>query len=146
MQLFSRNGLDWTHRFPAVAEALAGLPAAGTWLDGEAVVFDERGVSDFGALQRALKEGRPEDVAYVVFDLLFEDGEDLRELPLAERKRRLERLLRRGGHGLHGAVRYGDHIEGQGDAVFEEACVQGLRAWCPSASTARTPAAARAPG
>ena len=124
--LFSRNGLDWTHRFPAVAEALAGLPASGTWLDGEAVVFDERGVSDFGALQRALKEGRPEDVAYVVFDLLFEDGEDLRELPLAERKRRLERLLRRGGQGLHDAIRYGDHIEGQGDAVFEEACVQGL--------------------
>ena len=126
VQLFSRNGLDWTHRFPAVAEALSGLPASGTWLDGEAVVFDERGVSDFGALQRALKEGRPNDVTYVAFDLLFDDGEDLRELPLTERKRRLERLLRRGGDGLHDAVRYGDHIEGQGDAVFEEACAQGL--------------------
>jgi bifunctional non-homologous end joining protein LigD len=126
IQLFSRNGLDWTHRFPAVAEALAGLPVSGTWLDGEAVVFDERGVSDFGALQRALREGRSNDVTYVAFDLLFDDGEDLRELPLAERKRRLERLLRRGGHGLHDAVRYGDHIEGQGDAVFEEACAQGL--------------------
>ena len=126
VQLFSRNGLDWTHRFPAVAEALAGLPASGTWLDGEAVVFDERGVSDFGALQRALKEGRPEDVTYVAFDLLFDDGDDLRELPLTERKRRLERLLRRGGRGLHGVVRYGDHIEGRGDAVFEEACLQGL--------------------
>ena len=57
MRLLSRNGLDWTARFPGVAEALAALPASGTWLDGEAVVFDERGVSDFGALQRALKEG-----------------------------------------------------------------------------------------
>jgi bifunctional non-homologous end joining protein LigD len=126
VHLFSRSGLDWTARFSGVAKALGALPASGTWLDGEAVVFDERGVSDFGALQRALKEGRAEDVAYVAFDLLFEDGEDLRELPLTQRKLRLERLLGRGGRDLHGAVRYGDHIEGRGDAVFEEACLQGL--------------------
>jgi bifunctional non-homologous end joining protein LigD len=126
VRLLSRNGLDWTERFSGVAGALAALPTSGVWLDGEAVVFDERGVSDFGALQRALKEGRPEDVTYVVFDLLFEDGEDLREQPLTERKRRLERLLKRGGHRLHGAVRFGDHIKGQGGAVFEEACLQGL--------------------
>jgi len=123
--LLSRNGLDWTARFPGVAQALAALPSSGTWLDGEAVVFDERGVSDFGALQRALKED-PEDVTYVVFDLLFEDGDDLREQPLEERKRRLERLLKRGGRGLHGVVRFGDHIEGRGPAVLEEACLQGL--------------------
>ena len=126
MRLLSRNGLDWTARFPGVAEALAALPASGTWLDGEAVVFDERGVSDFGALQRALKEGRRTTVTYVAFDLLFEDGEDLRELPLRERKRRLERLLKRGGRKLHGVVRFGDHIEGRGGAVFEEACLQRL--------------------
>jgi len=125
VRLLSRNGLDWTARFPGVKEALAALPSSGTWLDGEAVVFDERGVSDFGALQRALKEG-PEDVTYVVFDLLFDDGDDLRGLPLEERKRRLERLLKRGGRGLHGVVRYGDHIEGRGPAVLEEACLQGL--------------------
>ncbi len=83
-------------------------------------------MSDFGALQRALKEGSPRDVTYVVFDLLFENGEDLRALPLTERKRRLERLLKRGGRKLHGAVKYGDHIEGRGDAVFEEACLQRL--------------------
>jgi bifunctional non-homologous end joining protein LigD len=125
VHLFSRSGLDWTARFPATAEALTALPSPGVWLDGEAVVFDARGVSDFGALQRALKES-PEKVTYVAFDLLFEGGEDLRELPLRERKRRLERLLRRGGQALHGAVRYGDHIEGRGRAVFEEACLQGL--------------------
>ena len=125
MHLLSRNGLDWTSRFPGVAEALAALPASGTWLDGEAVVFDERGVSDFGALQHALKED-PDAVTYVAFDLLFEDGEDVRELPLRERKRRLERLLRRGGRKLHGVVRFGDHIEGRGGAVFEEACLQRL--------------------
>jgi bifunctional non-homologous end joining protein LigD len=125
VHLLSRNGLDWTARFPGVAEALAALPSSGTWLDGEAVVFDERGVSDFGALQCALKED-PKAVTYVAFDLLFEDGDDLRGLPLEERKRRLERLLKRGGRKLHGVVRYGDHIEGRGPAVLEEACLQGL--------------------
>jgi bifunctional non-homologous end joining protein LigD len=126
VRLLSRNGLDWTDRFSGISEALAALPTSGAWLDGEAVVFDERGVSDFGALQRALKSGSPGDVSYVVFDLLFEGGEDLRELPLLERKRRLERLLKRGGRRLHGVVRFGDHIVGRGEAVLEEACLQGL--------------------
>ena len=89
------------------------------------VVFDERGVSDFGALQRALKEG-PGAVTYVAFDLLFEDGEDLRELPLRERKRRLRAAAQRGGRGPRDVVRYGDHIDGRGAAVFEEACLQRL--------------------
>ena len=126
VRLFSRNGLDWTDRFREIAEALEALAAEGTWLDGEVVVFDERGVSDFGRLQRFLREGRPGDLTYVVFDLLFEDGEDLRRLPLSERKARLEELLRRGGRALHGLVRYGDHIDGRGAAVHEEACAQGL--------------------
>jgi hypothetical protein len=83
-------------------------------------------VSDFGRLQRFVKEGRPGDLTYIAFDLLFEDGEDLRALPLVERKRRLEQLLRRGGQAVHGVVRYGDHIEGLGGDVFAEACLQGL--------------------
>ena len=111
---------------PQVAAALRSLPASGTWLDGEVVVFDERGVSDFGRLQRHLKDGRAGDLTYVVFDLLFQDGEDLRELPLSERKRRLRWLLGRGGKPLREVVRYGDHIDGQGDAVYEEACLQEL--------------------
>ena len=125
-RLFSRNGLDWTDRFTEVAEALAALPTSGTWLDGEVVVFDERGVSDFGRLQHHLKEGRPGDLTYVVFDLLFQDGEDLRGLPLAERKRRLRWLLDRGDDRFRAVVRFGDHIDGRGAAVFEEACLQGL--------------------
>ena len=126
VRLFSRNGLDWTSRFGEVAATLKALPTGGTWLDGEMVVFDERGVSDFGRLQRYVKDGRPGDLTYVVFDLLFQDGEDLRELPLEERKRRLRWLLGRGGAELRAVVRYGDHIEAHGAAVHEEACLQGL--------------------
>ncbi|HEX5642975.1 MAG TPA: DNA ligase D, partial [Thermoleophilia bacterium] len=126
VRLFSRNQLDWTARFSEVAEALEALATDGAWLDGEVVVLDARGVSDFGRLQRFVKEGQPGDLTYIAFDLLFEDGEDLRALPLLERKRRLEHLLRRGGQAVHGVVRYGDHIEGLGGDVFAEACLQGL--------------------
>ena len=126
VRLFSRNQLDWTARFSEVAEALEALATDGAWLDGEVVVLDARGVSDFGRLQRFVKEGQPGDLTYIAFDLLFEDGEDLRPLPLVERKRRLEQLLRRGGQAVHGVVRYGDHIEGRGGDVFAEACLQGL--------------------
>ena len=126
VRLFSRNELDWTGRFGEVATALKTLPTGGTWLDGEVVILDERGVSDFGRLQRYVKEGRPGDLTYVVFDLLFQDGEDLRGLSLEERKRRLRWLLGRGGAELRAVVRYGDHIEGRGAAVHEEACLQGL--------------------
>lgn len=126
VRLISRNGLDWTNRFGEVAKALSALGTGGSWLDGEVVVFDDRGVSDFGRLQRFVKEGEPGDLTYVAFDLLFEDGEDQRGLPLHERKTRLERLLQRGGRAVHDLVRYGDHIEGRGPAVYEEACVQGL--------------------
>jgi bifunctional non-homologous end joining protein LigD len=126
VRLISRNELDWTGRFKEVAEALKGLPTTGTWIDGELVVFDERGVSDFGRLQRYVKEGQPGDLTYVAFDLLYQDGEDLRGLPLKERKRRLHWLLERGDLGLRAVVRYGDHIEGRGAAVHDEACEQGL--------------------
>ena len=126
MRLFSRNQLDWTARFSEVAEALEALATDGAWLDGEVVVLDARGVSDFGRLQRFVKEGQPGDLTYIAFDLLFEGGEDLRPLPLVERKRRLEQLLRRSGQAVHGVVRYGDHIEGLGGDVFAEACLQGL--------------------
>lgn len=126
VRLFSRNGLDWTARFKEVATALEDLPTNGTWMDGEVVVFDERGVSDFGRLQRYVKEGQPGDLTYVAFDLLFQDGEDLRGLSLKERKRRLHWLLERGSITVHAVVRYGDHIEGRGAAVHDEACEQGL--------------------
>ena len=126
VRLLSRNGKDWTERFAAVAGTLAGLGLKGTWLDGEMVVFDRRGVSDFHALQASLKAGRADAVTYVVFDLLFDDGSDLRELPLRERKARLERLLAGHAGASGGRVRYSDHIEGSGAEVLAAACRNGL--------------------
>jgi bifunctional non-homologous end joining protein LigD len=118
----TRGGHDWTHRFARVAEAAAALPVASALIDGEAVALDEHGVSRFGLLRRALEAGDGAAVSFYAFDLLHLDGEDLRGLPLRERKRRLEALLPRPGEG---AVRYSDHVLGRGAELWEAACRLG---------------------
>ena len=90
-------------------------------IDGEIVVEDERGVSVFSMLQAALKEGRRDAFVYYVFDLLHLDGRDLRELPLAERKAELERLLDR-AKGVGNAIRYSEHFDEDGALVLQQAC------------------------
>ena len=117
--LRTRKGLDWTKRFSAIAEAAAGLPDC--IVDGEAVVLDKHGAPDFAALQAALSEGKGEDLVFFVFDLLFADGEDLRELPLGDRKARLQELIE-GLKGKHPALRYVEHFETAGDTVLQSAC------------------------
>ena len=117
--LRTRKGLDWTAKFAAIAEAAAKLPDC--ILDGEAVALDHHGAPDFAALQAALSEGKSEDLIFFAFDLLFADGEDLRPLPLVDRKARLKELLA-GLKGKHAALRYVDHFETAGDAVLQSAC------------------------
>ena len=123
VKLVTRNRQDWTDRFPAVAEAAAALPVKAALLDGEVVALDAAGVSSFQALQQAadaVETGRSLD--YVAFDLLFLDGQDLRPLPLVERKARLARLL----EGRRARLRYSEHFEEPGPRVYERACRLGL--------------------
>ena len=117
--LRTRKGLDWTAKFTAIAKAAEKLPDC--ILDGEAVALDHHGAPDFTALQAALSDGRSEDLIFFAFDLLFADGEDLRPLPLADRKVRLKELLV-DLKGKHAALRYVDHFETAGDAVLQSAC------------------------
>ena len=117
--LRTRKGLDWTEKFGTIARAAAKLPDC--LLDGEAVALDRHGAPDFAALQAALSEGRSDDLIFFAFDLLFVEGEDLRALPLAERKARLKSLLD-GLAGKHPALRYVDHFETPGNAVLQSAC------------------------
>jgi bifunctional non-homologous end joining protein LigD len=115
----TRKGLDWTGKFAAVAQAGSGLPDC--IIDGEVVALDDGGAPDFSALQAVLSEGRSRDLIYFVFDLLFERGEDLRQLPLTARKERLKKLLsRKGAHGDQ--IRYVEHLSEPGDAVLKSAC------------------------
>jgi len=115
----TRKGLDWTPKFSAVAQAASSLPDC--IVDGEVVTLDQAGAPDFSALQAALSEGRSRDLIYFVFDLLFQDGEDLRALPLTERKGRLASLFaRKGPH--HSQLKYIEHLSEPGDAVLKSAC------------------------
>ncbi len=119
--LQTRNALNWTGRFAAIAADAADLPDC--LIDGEVVALDRRRVPSFSALQAALSADRPEELVLFAFDLLFETRSDLRALPLAERKRRLERLLK-GVAGKH--IRYVSHLESPGAAVLQSACRLGL--------------------
>jgi bifunctional non-homologous end joining protein LigD len=123
-KLVTRNDRDWTGRFPVIAQALQALPTESAVLDGEVVVLRSDGASDFGLLQNALQERDQNTLVYCAFDLLYLEGRDLRALPLEERKRLLEALLR-ASRGA-GQLRYTDHVVGNGPEVLRQACRLGL--------------------
>ncbi|MEN3953226.1 DNA ligase D [Iodidimonas sp. SYSU 1G8] len=116
--LRTRKGLDWSRKFSAIAKAGARLPDA--IIDGEIVALDEYGAPDFPALQAAISEGKTDDLAYFMFDLLFLDGEDLRDKPLVERKAALEKML--AAQKAEPRLKYVEHLETTGDAVLRSAC------------------------
>jgi bifunctional non-homologous end joining protein LigD len=84
-RIFTRNGYDWTERFPSITRATAALPVHALVLDGEAVVLDERGMPDMARLRSSLAGGRGERFVCFAFDLLHLDGFDLRPASLVER-------------------------------------------------------------
>ncbi len=116
--LRTRKGLDWTARFPEIAKEACALPDC--LLDGEAVAMDAQGVSDFAGLQAALSDHKTAGLIYFAFDLLFANGEDLRDAPLFERKERLEALLKR--HARYDRLRFVHHFESSGSAMLSAAC------------------------
>ena len=124
VRLLTRKQQNWTRRFQPVADAVAALPAATVLLDGEVVVEDDSGISNFSLLQTDLKDGRTDRFAYYVFDLLHLDGRDLTGEPLVERKAALARLLK--GAGNVGVVRYTDHFDDSGPLILRHACEMGL--------------------
>jgi bifunctional non-homologous end joining protein LigD len=121
--LKTRKGLDWTGKFPAIAEAAARLPDA--LIDGEVVALNDDGIPSFDALQAALSEQRTDNLVFFAFDLLFADGEDLRRRPLDLRKERLHTLLAEDGDG-GSRLRYVEHFETDGPAVLRSAAAAGL--------------------
>lgn len=122
--LFTRKGLDWTPRFgDAIVRALAALDCRDAIIDGEVVVLSNKGISSFSALQDALSRGRTDVMLYYAFDLLRLDGVDLRELGLAERKAKLDRLIGRGGGS---PVHYSEHFSEPGRTMLAHVCRMGL--------------------
>jgi len=118
---FTRSGLDWTEQFASIVKDAATIDARSALIDGEAVVIDTNGKSNFQALQAAIK-GDPANIQFYAFDLLNLDGEDLTGRPLLERKARLRALL----EGRTGIIHYSDHIVGKGEQLFDRFCGAGL--------------------
>ena len=121
--LITRNGHDWTHRMPALAEALTRVPANHLIVDGEIIIPDSKGRSDHDALKEALGAGRQSHrFVFYLFDLMHLDGFDLRAAPLFDRKRVLAELIRDVGQ----PILYSDHLEEKGEIMYEHACKIGL--------------------
>jgi bifunctional non-homologous end joining protein LigD len=116
----TRSGQDWTDRFPGLAKAAEALPVSSALMDGEAVVFDADGRSQFGLLQEALSAKKPERVTLAVFDLLYLDGFDLRREPLVRRKELLEAMLESARE--HRGLLYAGHVPGHGEEFHDSAC------------------------
>jgi len=123
VSLVSRNGKDWTDRFPDVCAAAAELPVRRALLDGEVAVLLPDGRTSFQALQNVFSGGERANLVYFVFDLLHVDGEDVARLPLEQRKTRLAALLR---SAAQKRLRYSEHVVGRGAEFLAHACRMGL--------------------
>ncbi|MDX1488720.1 MAG: DNA ligase D, partial [Acidiferrobacterales bacterium] len=129
-RLYSRTGNDLTATFPEIAHAVHSLPFEHLIIDGEAVVHDESGIPSFSLLQKRGRLNRPSDIrraaaerpaTFYLFDALALGDYDLRSLPLVTRKAILHELL-----PSIGLLRYSDHIERQGETMYEHARELGL--------------------
>ncbi|RYD85777.1 MAG: DNA ligase D [Verrucomicrobiaceae bacterium] len=121
LTVYTRNGHDWTDKFGPLAKHLTALSRKDFVLDGEGVVWDKKGRSNFGDLQAALK-GKPDQVSFVAFDLLHFDGLNLRDLPLSDRQKRLAALV-----GEEGVVRRSTIWTAEmGADLYKQACQLGL--------------------
>jgi bifunctional non-homologous end joining protein LigD len=118
VQLLTRTGLDWTHRMKTIEALVRELPVEKAILDGEVVVLAENGSTSFADLQAAFQEGVKKQLTYFAFDLLHLNGHSTLALSLLERKRVLANLFEGAGEFL----RFSEHIEGNGEEVFQKAC------------------------
>ncbi|MFZ0152260.1 MAG: DNA ligase [Xanthobacteraceae bacterium] len=118
VRLITRHGNDFTARFPLAVAAVSVLPGRSFLIDGEAICTDDNGLAVFELIRRARHGDR---AVLCVFDLIELDGQDLRRLPIEQRKSKLAKLVR----GPHPGIVLNEHYEGDGDIVFQHACKLG---------------------
>jgi DNA ligase D-like protein (predicted ligase) len=120
VQLLTRRGLDWTHKYPVIEAALASMKLGNAYLDGELCALNEDGTTSFSGMQNATA-----GLVYFAFDLLFVDGAVIAERQLLERKAKLEQILANAPE----SIRYSDHVVGDGPRFQAAACearVEGI--------------------
>jgi DNA ligase D-like protein (predicted ligase) len=115
-QLLTRTGLDWTGKYPSIAEALANLDAKTAYLDGELCGVDDAGLPSFAQTQAATDGEREVRLIFYAFDLLHLAGSDVSNLPLIERKALLEPLVTN-----KPGLQFNGHDEGDGDLILRHA-------------------------
>jgi bifunctional non-homologous end joining protein LigD len=117
VRLLTRNGNDFSRRFPLAVAAIAALPARSCLIDGEAIVTDQKGLAVFDLIR-----GHQPSAAAVLcaFDLLELDGEDLRREPIETRKSTLRSLLR----SKHAGIVFNAHFIADGAIVYRQACAR----------------------
>ncbi len=120
-RIYTRSGLDWTDKFPEIAEAALRIDADSALLDGEIVALDDKGSTSFSGLQQAISEGG-RGLTLFLFDALEVDGEKIDRLPTIARKQRLAALI---GDGVGREIAYADHIVGKGEQLLEAMCEAG---------------------
>src|ERR1700704_6261253 len=108
VRLLTRTGLDWTHKYPAIAAAVASLPARQAYLDGELCGIRSDGTTSFSLIQNASDAGNGDALVFFLFDLLHLDGETISPMPLSERKERLRELL----SSARAPLQFSDHQVG----------------------------------
>jgi bifunctional non-homologous end joining protein LigD len=123
VQLFTRNGHDWTARLATLAGEIAQLGIARAWLDGEIVVMNEQGVPNFNLLQDAIDGARNDDIVLYAFDLPFLGDRDLRAVPLRNRRAMLQQLL---AGQRSPRVRFSEELPAPPAEVLAAACRIGL--------------------
>jgi ATP-dependent DNA ligase len=118
VRLLTRTGLDWTHKYPAIAAAVASLPAREAYLDGELCGIRPDGSTSFSLIQHASDTGNGDALVFFLFDLLHLDGEPVSQRPISERKERLRTLQSETTPPLQ----FSDHQIGRSRAFYEHAC------------------------
>lgn len=119
---YTRNGLNWSNNYPHLLNALGNLNVSNAIFDGEIVALDEKGRSNFQALQNSFKQKNDSHLRYYVFDILFLNGRDLRSLPLIERKEILKTILKNAPENII----YSEHITEQGEEFYRASCQHEL--------------------
>ncbi|RWD69697.1 ATP-dependent DNA ligase [Mesorhizobium sp.] len=120
IRLYTKTGIDWTSKYRPTAAEAAKLKAESFIIEGEMIVTNDAGLSDFHALRSAITR-RPQDLYLVAFDLLHLNGHDLRDMPLYDRRDVLQALIPDGGH-----IQFSEALPGTGDAVYHLACEANL--------------------
>lgn len=123
VQMLTRSGLDWTHKYSEIAADCKKLKSTSCILDGEVVWQDKNGITHFYGLQNALEENSTANLSYYVFDLLFLDGKNLRDVPLLQRKYLLKNLLEKSDAEK---IIFSEHQTVHGPSLHSSACKLGL--------------------